>query len=204
MHAEAASRCAAVPAALCAAGIAVCDGFLTPREVRALIECARMRRERGDFAPARVGADPQRRAEIRGDAICWLSEPLIAPERAVLGLLEELRLQLNREATLGLFDLELHYAWYPPGAAYVRHTDRPRGRDQRRLSIALYLNEAWKPPHGGELRYFEEGGAYRDIEPRGGRLVAFLSESREHAVLTTRAARLSLTGWFGSREELRQ
>jgi SM-20-related protein len=187
---------------LCADGIVVRDRFLTAAQVSVLIRCANTRRERGDFTAARIGAagKAQRRAEIRGDSICWLTEPLFAAELELLGTLEELRLQLNRGALLGLFELELHYAWYPPGAGYIRHVDRPQRRDGRRVSLALYLNEAWAKPDGGELRYYPDNRGHRDIEPLGGRLVAFLTEGREHEVLPTRCPRLSLTGWFRGRE----
>jgi SM-20-related protein len=112
--------------------------------------------------------------------------------------LEQLRLDLNREGFLGLFDLELHYAWYPPGAGYARHIDQLQGRDQRKVSVILYLNEAWTPDAGGELRIFD-GDEARDIEPIAGRLVYFLTAGREHAVLPTRQDRLSITGWFRQR-----
>lgn len=183
---------------------AVRDEFLTPQQVGALVNCAEMRRERGDFVAARIGAGraPERRAEIRGDSICWLSEPLFAPERELLESLEELRLQLNRSALLGLFESEWHYAWYPPGAGYARHVDQPHGRDQRRVSLVLYLNEQWKACDGGVLRIFTDAGRYTDIEPVGGRVVAFLSERREHAVMPVHCDRLSVTGWFCSRGPL--
>ena len=186
-------------------GIAVRDRFLTALEVRELAHCAHRRRERGEFAGARIGSGRglQRREDIRGDSTCWLIEPLLAPERELLVALEELRLQLNREAYLGLFELELHYAVYPPGAGYARHVDRPRGDnptgDQRRVSLVLYLNEQWSPADGGHLRVFTDEERYRDIAPVGGRLVLFLTERREHAVMPTRRPRLSLTGWFRGR-----
>jgi len=183
-------------------GIAVRDRFLTAVQIRALVACAGKRRERGEFAAARIGADRtlQRRADIRGDSIRWLTEPLFAPERELKELLEEMRLQLNRDAFLGLFELELHYAWYPPGAGYARHVDQPRHRGQRRVSLVLYLNRRWKASDGGQLRIFADDERYRDIEPVAGRLVAFLTERREHAVMPTRCGRLSLTGWFRSRD----
>jgi SM-20-related protein len=188
---------------LCKDGIAVRDRFLTQRHMADLINCAERRRERGDFRAARIGADRQlqRRAEVRGDSICWLTDPLFAPERELFKLLEELRLQLNRDALLGLFELELHYAWYPPGTGYARHVDQPRHREQRRVSLVLYLNEGWEGSDGGELRVFAADEGYRDIEPVGGRLVIFLTERREHAVMPTRRGRLSLTGWYRSREQ---
>ncbi|HTV94443.1 MAG TPA: 2OG-Fe(II) oxygenase [Steroidobacteraceae bacterium] len=182
--------------------MAVRDAFLSPREVRALAGCARARRGRGEFAEGRIGAGPRiaQRTDVRGDSICWLTQPQGAAEARILGRLEALRQRLNREAFLGLFDLELHYAWYPPGAGYARHVDQPLGRAQRRVSLVLYLNEDWSTGDGGALRMHGEQGAQRDIEPLGGRLVAFLTESRQHEVLPARRARLSLTGWLRARE----
>ena len=178
------------------------DDFLAPAGIRALLECAGLRRDQGKFSAARIGADSQlqRLEEVRGDSTCWLDAPLFEAERLLVMELENLRLDLNRSALLGLFDHELHYAWYPPGAGYVRHVDRPRGRNGRRVSFILYLNESWHPGDGGELRVFEGAHAYRDIEPIGGRLVCFLTEGREHAVLPTHVDRLSLTGWFRGRD----
>lgn len=187
-------------AGLFADGIAVQDGFLSQPRVAELIEHAERRRARGDFGAARIGVDQrlQRREEVRGDHTCWLVEPMFAGERALLSDLEGLRLELNRQGYLGLFDLELHYAWYPPGTGYARHVDQLQGRDQRKVSVVLYLNDPWEPEAGGELRIFGQDGA-RDIEPIAGRLVCFLTAGREHAVLPTRRDRLSIAGWFRQR-----
>jgi SM-20-related protein len=189
-------------AALKIDGIAVRDEFLTPILTRALIECAHQRRARGDFEAARIGSERtlQRRADIRGDSTCWILPPLLAPEQTLLQELESLRLELNREALLGLFELELHYAWYPPGAGYARHVDQPQGRGQRRVSLALYLNEGWTPAAGGELRLFDAAGGHRDVEPLAGRLVCFLTPGCEHQVLPTQCDRLSISGWFRTRD----
>ena len=191
-----------IDAALRIDGVAVQDGFLAPALTRALIECAHQRRARGDFEAARIGSELtlQRRADIRGDSTCWILPPLLAPEHTLLEVLERLRLELNREALLGLFELELHYAWYPPGAGYARHVDQPQGRGQRLVSLVLYLNEGWTTAAGGELRLFDAAGGHRDIEPAAGRLVCFLTPGREHEVLPTRRDRLSISGWFRARE----
>ena len=183
-------------------GISVRDRFLAPVRVRDLVDCAKLRRERGDFAAARIGGGGglQRRAEIRGDSICWIVPPLLPAERILLQDLENLRLEFNAQAWLGLFELELHYAWYPPGAGYARHVDQPQGRAQRRVSLVLYLNEGWVPGAGGELRLFDPAGHHRDIEPVAGRLVCFSTPGREHAVLATRRDRLSISGWFRARD----
>jgi len=171
-------------------GLSVRDRFLAPSQIRALADCARLRRARGDFDAARIG----------GDSTCWITPPLWPAEQALLGELERLRLQLNRESLLGLFEVELHYAWYPPGAGYERHVDQPQGRVQRRVSLVLYLNEDWTPEAGGELRIFDEADGHRDIAPVAGRLVCFLTPGREHAVLPTQRDRLSVSGWFRTRD----
>ncbi len=183
-------------------GISVRDQFLAPSQIRALADCARLRRARGDFDAARIGSGRslQRREDIRGDSTCWIAPPLWPAEQALLGELERLRLELNREAMLGLFELELHYAWYSPGAGYARHVDQPQGRAQRRVSLVLYLNQDWMPAAGGELRIFDAADGHRDIEPIAGRLVYFLTPGREHAVLPTQRERLSVSGWFRTRD----
>jgi SM-20-related protein len=190
-----------IDADLKAEGVSVRDGFLASGEIAALAECARLRRARGDFRAARIGGDDQRqrREDIRGDSTCWITSPLLPAEQTLLRELEQLRLELNRSAYLGLFDLELHYAWYPPGAGYQRHVDQPHGRTQRLVSVLLYLNEGWTPAAGGELRMFDAAG-HRDIEPLAGRLVCFLTPNREHAVLPTQRDRLSISGWFRGRD----
>ena len=185
-----------------ASGISIRDQFIAAGQVRSLLECAHAREARGDFAAARIGRQRslQRRAEIRGDFICWLREPLYPAERVLLDQLEQLRVELNREAYLGLFDLELHYARYPPGAGYARHVDQPQGTLQRTVSLVLYLNAGWEHLDGGALRIHEAPELPVDIEPLGGRLVCFLTAGREHEVLPTRRERLSISGWFRGRE----
>ena len=203
MDADGAGRDDQLIERLRADGIAVRDGFLNASQVKALIECSAARRERGEFAPARIGAGSslQRRADIRGDSICWLQEPLIPAERALIELMETTRRRLNQELYLGLYDLEQHYACYPAASGYARHVDQPSGRASRRLSSIVYLNEDWHEADGGMLRCRADGGGFREIEPMGGRLVVFLTEGREHEVLPTSRERLSITGWFLGRQE---
>jgi SM-20-related protein len=191
-----------VSADLRAGGISIRDQFVSAADVLALRESAQVRGSRGDFAPARVGrqGSEQRRDNIRGDFTCWLSEPLQPPERVLLERLEELRRQLNRDAFLGLFELELHYARYPAGAAYSRHVDQPMGSTQRKLSLVLYLNPGWQSKDGGILRIHTTDDQFVDVEPIAGRLVCFLTPGREHEVLQARRERLSISGWFRGRE----
>jgi SM-20-related protein len=190
-----------IAANLSRTGISIQDGFISAAEASSLRACASTRETRGDFIAARVGGSgAELRSEaIRGDFTCWLHEPLLTPECALLQRLEELRLQLNRDALLGLFELELHYAKYPPGASYARHIDQPRGSAARTLSMALYLNSEWQRLDGGELRIHRSADDFTDVEPLEGRLVCFLTADREHEVLTARRERLSISGWFRGR-----
>jgi SM-20-related protein len=183
-------------------GISIRDHFVTSAQVHALLGCVRARLARGDFVPARIGSSgsAQRLEEIRGDFTYWISEPSFPAETELFAQLEALRLELNRDATLGLFDLELHYAQYPPGAGYARHVDQPQGTTRRRVSLVLYLNEDWEPEHGGVLRIHESDSRAFDIEPVAGRLVCFLTTGREHEVLAARRERLSISGWYRARE----
>lgn len=187
---------------LSSGGISIRDRFISDAEVQALRQCAHAREVRGEFSAARIGGRgaQQRRESIRGDFTCWLREPLLPMEHVLVRRMEELRLQLNREAFLGLFELELHYAKYPPGSAYARHVDQPLGTSQRRVSLALYLNPEWQRTDGGVLRIHGTKDGCIDVEPLGGRLVCFLTPGREHEVLEARCDRLSISGWFRARE----
>jgi SM-20-related protein len=198
---RAAAATARVAATVAAEDLCIHDDFLAEPLRRDLLACALLRHGLGEFARARVGGTQRERRldEVRGDETCWLSAPYLPAESTLLAGLESLRLALNREATLGLFDLELHYARYAPGAFFSRHVDQPQGSEQRQVSLVLYLNDAWGPATGGALRLFNADGAHRDIAPVGGRLVVFRTPGREHAVEPATCARWSISGWFRRR-----
>ncbi|KIY91652.1 hypothetical protein MNEG_16311 [Monoraphidium neglectum] len=114
------------------------------------------------------------------------------------------------------------------GAFYACHLDNPGpdapgARDgppglrvaDRAVTAILYLNPAWGPGDGGQLRLWrpssgndpggeggggggggggEEGG-YLDVEPLGGRLLLFRSADVEHEVRPARARRWALSAW---------
>lgn len=181
------------------------DEFIDAELVRALRLEAGQLLQSGEFRPAAVGAGAQRavRLEVRSDEICWLRQSASAATERVRRAFEELRLALNRDLQLGLFEHELHLARYAPGAFYGRHVDRLPGAGVRVVSTVLYLNDAWRTEEGGALRlHLAEGegaNASIDILPQAGRLVAFFSDGFEHEVLPARRERLSLTGWFRRR-----
>ena len=212
-HAEPASRRTATPARninqpinrlidqLAAQGVGFVDDFVEPKlqaELRA--RCLALHQS-GALRPARIGrGDNERLApDVRGDFIAWLSEPELDAEEVLLGRLEELRVAMNRALMTGLEDFLGHFALYPRGSVYARHSDRLAGTDIRAISVALYLNESWTPEDGGELRIHTGGAGFEDVLPLGGRLVAFQSDRFEHEVLTARRQRLSFTGWYRRR-----
>lgn len=149
------------------------------------------------FQAACIGRGKKQIQAIRGDVICWLNEDDSA-DLAYLAWMEELRLALNAELFLGLFDYECHYAIYHAGAGYAKHSDVLAGKNNRILSTVLYLNEAWQAGDGGELVLFDPTGEeiITTIAPKFGTMIIFLSESFPHEVLISRATRRSIAGWF--------
>jgi SM-20-related protein len=163
-------------------------------------EC-RKRAAEGELAPAAVGRGSfsEIREGIRGDHIQWLEPGQVDACDSYLGLMDSLREAMNRGLFLGLEDFESHFALYPPGAFYLKHVDRFRDDDRRMVSAVIYLNDAWLPEHGGQLRMYLEEGREHDVVPTGGCLVVFLSGEVPHEVLPATRERLSLTGWFRRR-----
>ncbi|MFN2333883.1 MAG: 2OG-Fe(II) oxygenase [Wenzhouxiangellaceae bacterium] len=135
--------------------------------------------------------------QIRRDWIFWLSRSRNA-HRVLLDQLECLRLALNRNLFLALFEFEAHFALYPPGAFYRRHFDSFRGASNRMVSLVLYLNDSWQEADGGELLLYhpKSGLEMARVAPRAGTLVLFLSEEIEHEVAQTRVDRASVSAWF--------
>lgn len=180
----------------------VCEGFLDPERSAALYAEARALQVEGEFRAAGIGHGAERRTDVRGDELAW-----ITPERMPLAWslvhseLEALRLAINARSYLGLHEFEGHYAIFPPGAFYARHLDRFRDGNQRVASVVLYLNESWDIKDGGEIRLFPPAlkGGDVTVPPRAGTLACFLSECVSHEVLPTRRLRYSLAGWFRRR-----
>ncbi|MGJ7516654.1 2OG-Fe(II) oxygenase [Pseudomonas baetica] len=175
--------------------------FLPPDLTRALAAECRKRAAEGELAPAAVGRGPSSeiREGIRGDHIQWIEPGQTEACDSYLQLMGSLREAINRNLFLGLEDFETHFAMYPPGAFYLKHVDRFRDNDRRTVSAVVYLNDAWLPEHGGQLRMYLDEDRQYDVLPTGGCLVVFLSGDVPHEVLPATRERLSLTGWFRRR-----
>lgn len=185
-------------------GYAILDGFLPSSTITQLAEEAKKLHARGQTRRAATGKKHAEKPDnIRGDFIHWVDDTCpSATQQEYLQHMEILRTELNRNFFLGLFDLEAHYAIYPPGASYRKHIDQFQGDNKRQVSCILYLNKDWQADEGGQLRlYLDESEApqHVDIQPEGGRMVAFLSSRFWHEVLPATRERMSLTGWFRTR-----
>jgi len=182
-------------------------GFLTHDESERLRQECALAYENGGFRPAGVGhgAGLKIREDIRKDQVMWIDPGEQAAERhAYLGAIERIREKLNQRFFLGLFDYEAHFAIYPEGAYYKAHLDRHVGSSARLVTVILYLNDAWQPGDGGELKIWTTpqgcDGAFELIEPRMGTLVTFFSGDFWHEVLPTKKPRMSITGWYRARD----
>lgn len=177
------------------------DNFLPPDLTLALaLECAALAAA-GTLTMARVGHGAARslQRDVRGDRIQWLEAGQSEARDRYLAIMEMLRIALNRGLFLGLEEYESHFAYYAPGASYLRHRDQFRDDDSRTVSIIVYLNTDWLPEHGGALRLHPEGLNTKDISPVGSRITVFLSADMLHEVLPATRDRMSLTGWFRRR-----
>jgi len=196
-------------------GFCVMDNFASQATVSALAKEIGALNDATGMRKAGTGKTQiQINNQLRGDSIYWLNEAnSSAAQQTYLDQMELLRLALNQHLYLGLFALESHLALYPIGASYGKHLDRfqqsnIKENDQsvRQVSCILYLNQDWLEVDGGCLRLYLNPSntttnvPYIDIAPLGGRLVLFLSDTFYHEVLRSNKARMSLTGWFLTRQ----
>ena len=191
-----------IAADIAAGNVSVHENFIAPDLVASLRNQALELWSEGAFDAARVGiGDTKHLApSVRRDWIHWLdSGELTAEQHEVAQRLEALRVAINQQTFMGLFEWEGHLALYPPGSFYKRHVDVFRNHRSRQVTYILYLNPNWQVGDGGELRVYESGDDithFDDVQPRGGTLVTFLSESVYHEVLTSKTDRLTWTGWY--------
>lgn len=179
---------------------ALWPAFLPLVEVAALQTELVARAARGELLQAGVGQGDRQQLHtaIRRDRTHWLDGSTQAQQQ-FLQRLESLRQSINRHWFLGLFDIEAHFAHYPPGGFYRRHRDAFRDNDVRKLSAVCYLNPDWQPGDGGELRLWaglEADAPVHVLPPLAGSLICFFSDRIPHEVLPTRTDRYSIAAWL--------
>lgn len=195
---------------LAESGVVILDHFLGDEDARRIRAELVTLREAGVFRPARVGTGQRRRLvpEVRQDEICWF-EPRadviatdgaegVRPPAGVAIFLEataQVMQELNALCFLGLQRFECHGARYAHGAFYRAHVDTFVGDAARVISFAYFLNPAWTPAEGGELRI--HGANAQDIAPALDRLVLFRADDVMHEVRPVLGQeRYTLTGWM--------
>ncbi len=150
------------------------------------------------FSKAGVGALDNHviRSDIRGDLTYWLDRKRDSDLDVFWLLLDETIHIYNRYCFLGLSGYEFHLACYPKGGHYEKHVDQFNKRNNRTISMVIYLNKDWKKGDGGELELYLKDGNTMLVEPLEARCVMFKSADLPHRVLTSNIARYSLTGWL--------
>ena len=184
-------------------GWVVCPSYLDRDDGKTLSDESQQSWDAGEFRRAGVGRGDnlQVREEVRRDHVMWLRDgETTTSQQAYLIQLESLRLAINQQLFLGLFDFEGHFAVYPEGGFYKAHLDRHRESGDRIVSVILYLNSNWQSGDGGELKLWtkpaDREGAFELVEPRLGTLVCFMAGDHWHEVLPALKTRKSITGWF--------
>lgn len=189
-------------------GYAVIERFFNETEVQALAQQAQALKTQGLLHKASTGQSKTLTlaSELRGDFIHWLeTESQHQAEQLYLKAMSALQQALNQAFFLGLFELESHFAIYPAGAGYQKHLDQFIGKQERKISAILYLNQDWQAEDGGQLRVYldnNDDSKTLDIAPTGGKLVVFVSSDFLHEVLPAKRERISITGWFRTRSAI--
>ncbi len=151
-----------------------------------------------EFTEAGIGALHENviREDIRSDQTFWLDRKRDTHLSDFWQLIDETMHVLNRYCYLSLSGYEFHFANYPPGSKYKKHLDQFNHRNNRMITVIIYLNQAWQKGDGGELEIFLKSGETKIIEPLQARCVLFKSADLPHQVLLTHKNRYSLTGWL--------
>jgi SM-20-related protein len=150
------------------------------------------------FTKAGIGAlrDHVIRRDIRGDYTYWLDRKRDSELYNFWSLVDETVFVYNRYCFLGLSGYEFHLAYYPKKGHYDKHLDQFSTRNNRTISMVIYLNKNWQKGDGGELEIFLKDGTSILVNPLEARCVMFKSAEVPHAVLASNKPRYSLTGWL--------
>lgn len=196
------NRLGAIADDLAAKGWSWQPGLLPDQLTQALREELIARDADAALAAAGVGRETAYQVDktIRRTRITWF-DGATPPQQDFQAWTETLRHGLNRELMLGLFEMEVCFAVYPPGGFYDRHLDSFAGARNRVVSLVAYLNEDWDETRGGALAVWAEGAGPDDLPaariiPEPGGVMFMLSEAIPHEVEVTHQTRYGLAGWW--------
>ncbi|WP_370611573.1 2OG-Fe(II) oxygenase [Citrobacter meridianamericanus] len=168
------------------------ENFFTNEVVDKLVKECNSR----SFFKAGIGKCRSIDENIRSDEISWLTDNEYSDSVIkYISFIKELSNVFNRELFLGLNDYEAHFATYPVGAFYKPHFDNFRGKNNRVITVIIYLNQEWTDSDGGEICLYGDNKKIL-LNPTGGSILCFISSDILHEVLPTNKERMSLTCWL--------
>ncbi len=133
---------------------------------------------------------------IRNDFTCWIDDNTQSElEQKLLEEISKLMTGLKIFFRIGLTHFETHYALFPQGHFYQKHTDQKNKDNHRFFSFVIYLNDNWKPADGGRLLIYDQDQIKFSMPPELGKMILFRSDL-VHEVETSQTDRLSITGWI--------
>jgi len=108
------------------------------------------------FTEAGIGALQENviRHDIRSDQTYWLERKRDVELEAFWQLLDEAIYMFNRYCFLSLSGFGFHFANYPAGSKYAKHLDQFQNRNNRMITMVIYLNEDWKKVMVENWRFF--------------------------------------------------
>ena len=176
----------------------IIDDFLNTKLVPRVMDFFQQKENDDVFQKAAIGSSGNELIinEVRGDYTFWLEKKRDEELADLFEVLDEVKFWINRLCFLSLSDYEFHLAHYPKGSFYKKHLDQFTERNNRMISMIIYLNKDWKNGDGGELRIYPNEKEYLDIQPLYNRCILFRSDTLEHEVLTANTNRRSVTGWM--------
>lgn len=174
------------------------DNFISDELFSTIQQYFKSLLDKSEFSKAAIGSSTKRQVQssIRGDFIYWVDQEVDMELHELFETLDKLVGKLKEYLLLSISDYEFHFALYPPKTRYEKHVDQFKGKNNRLISVLIYLNEHWQPGDGGELKIYQSNGDELLIQPIAKRLVMFKSDTVEHEVMTTNTPRKSLTGWL--------
>lgn len=176
----------------------VIDNFLETGTLDQLVTFFNKKIAEDKLDKAAIGSSTDKKIieEIRGDYTFWIDKQRDSDSLELFETFDEMKSLINRMFYLSLSDYEFHLALYPKGSFYKKHLDQFQGRNNRMISMIIYLNESWKEGDGGELKVYPKDRDDLIIAPLLNRCVMFRSDKLYHEVLTANCDRKSVTGWM--------
>lgn len=176
----------------------IIDDFVDTKTLNTIKQFFKQKENEEVFQKAAIGPGGNEKIinEVRGDYTYWLSKQQHHELGDLFDTIDHVKSCLNRYCFLSLSDYEFHLAHYPKGSFYKKHLDQFEGRNNRLISMIIYLNENWKQGDGGELRVYNDEKKHFDIAPLENRCVIFKSDKLVHEVLMANKERRSITGWM--------